>query len=195
MWAERGRFPSVGLRLAGAALVSLFSWPAAGEPPAAPRPVVSFQIELPRLVELDSIGGRDLLATGNATTNGLVSGLSFDLGSYGVAGASRPQALRARVVRRVDKLWRVALEGSRKEPDAHEVRVELIAPDGTVGALGVAGEPAAKIAIRAVPLNPVRIEEGGAAFLQGGVELELDLATARQAGRYEGSISVTVIPR
>lgn len=195
MWAERGRFPSIGLRLAGAALVSLLAWPAAGVPPTSPRPAVGFQIELPRLVELDSIGGRDLLATGNAPTNGLVTGLSFDLGSYGAAGASRPQALRARVVRRVEKLWRVALDGSTKEPDAHEVRVELIAPDGTLGALGVAGEPSAKIAIRAVPLNPVRIEEGGTAFLQGGVELELDLATARQAGRYEGAISVTVIPR
>ena len=195
MRAERGRLPSIGLRLVGASLVSLLVWPAVGEPPASPRPTAGFQIELPRLVELDSIGGRDLLATGNATTNGTLSGLSFDLGSYGAAGANRSQALRARVVRRVEQLWRVPLGGPAKAPDSYEVRIELIAPDGTVGALGVAGDPAAKVATRAVPLHPVRIEEGGAAFLQGGVELELDLATARQAGRYEGSISVTVIPR
>lgn len=195
MRAERGRLPSIGLRLAGAVLVSLFSWPAGGEPPVSPRPALGIQIELPPLVELDPIGGRDLLAAGNAATNGLVSGLSFDLGSYDSAGGNRPQALRARVIRRVEKVWRVAVARSTKTLDSYEVRVELIAPDGTVGALGVAGDPSAKLAARIVPLHPARIEEGGTAFLQGGVELELDLAAAERAGRYEGSLSVTILPR
>lgn len=195
MRAERGRLPSIGLRLAGVALVTLCSWQAGAEPTAPARPAVVFQIELPPLVELESIGGRDLLGAGNAPTNGLASGLSFDLGSYSATGANRPQALRARVVRRVEKLWRVAVESSMKAPESYEVRVELIAPDGTVGALGITGHPAAKLAARVVPLLPVRVEEGGAAFLQGGVELELDLAAAAQAGRYEGSLSVTLLPR
>ncbi len=195
MRAERGRLPSIGLWLAGATLISFFSSPAAGEPPVSPRPSLGFQIELPPLVELDPIGGRDLLATGNAATNGLVSGLSFDLGRYDSAGGNRPQALRARVIRRVEKVWRVAVSRSTQTSDSYEVRVELIAPDGTVGALGVAGDPSAKLAARIVPLHPVRIDEGGTAFLQGGVELELDLAAAERSGRYEGSLSVTLLPR
>jgi hypothetical protein len=195
MRAERGSLPSIGLRLAGAALVSLFSWQAGGEPAAPPRPAVVFQIELPPLVELDSIGGRDLLAAGNAATIGLGSGLSFDLGGYTSAGGNRPPAFRARAVRRVEKLWRVAVESSTLAPQSYEVRVDVIAPDGTSGALGIPGDPASKLAARIVPLHPVRIEEGGATFLQGGVELELDLAAAERAGRYEGSLSVTLLPR
>lgn len=194
MRAERGSLPSIGLRLAGAALVSLCSWQAGGEP-APPRPAVVFQIELPPLVELDSIGGRDLLAPGNVATSGLVSDLSFDLGTYTSAGGNRPSAFRARAVRRVEKLWRVAVVSSTKAPESYEVRVELMAPDGTAGALGIPGDPGSKLAARIVPLHPVRVEEGGATFLQGGVELELDLAAAERAGRYEGSISVTLLPR
>ncbi len=146
-------------------------------------------------MELDSIGGRDLLAAGNAATIGPVSGLSFDLGAYTSAGGNRPPAFRARAVRRVEKLWRVAIESSPKAPESYEVRVEVIAPDGTIGALGIPGEPASKLAVRIVPLHPIQIEEGGATFLQGGVELELDLAAAERAGRYEGSLSVTLLPR
>lgn len=195
MRVERGSLPSIGLRLAGATLFLLCSWRAGAEPVAHPRPVVDFQIELPPLVELDSIGGRDLLAAGSVATNGLGSGLSSDLGTYGAAGGKRPPAFRARAVRRVEKLWRVAVDGSTKVPGSYEVRVELIAPDGTVGALGIPGDPASKLAARIVPLQPVRIEEGGATFLQGGAELELDLAAAERAGRYEGSLSVTLLPR
>jgi hypothetical protein len=195
LWAERGSLPSIGLRLTGAALVLLFSSQAGGEPVAPSRPAVAIQIELPPLVELDSIGGRDLLAAGNVATSGPGSGLSFDLGGYTSAGGNRPPAFRARVVRRVEKLWRVAVEGSTTAPESYEVRVDVIAPDGTAGVLGIPGDPASRLAARIVPLHPVRIEEGGATFLQGGVELELDLAAADRAGRYEGSLSVTLLPR
>ena len=95
------------------------------------------------------------------------------------------------VSRSVSSLWRMALP--EQDRGSLEVSYEIVGANGAAGCLSHVVEPEAEIWVTVRPLQPtVLSSDGQTALLEGGDDLDLDLARARSAGTYAGTLRVTI---
>lgn len=133
--------------------------------------------------EYRSTGAR----TGAASFTG--RGFTADFG-----GAFSQAELTPEVRRRLTGLWQL-----RIPPDMHpadiRVRYEVVAPDGRVGSLRHReSDHHIPATVHAEPVRILR-HEGPMVVIEGAAELVVDITDLRRAGRYGGTIRVTVEPR
>jgi hypothetical protein len=140
------------------------------------------QVE-PRL-ELPAVHVAELMTAGRS---------AVALGGWtGRADAFGVEAPRTRVVRRLPALWRLRLEPGQ-EPGRLGVQYEILTPDGRPDRLATPGrdDSEVRVALRPIPPLVVSVDDQGT-VVEGGVVLELDLDAVRAAGRYGGTLQVTL---
>jgi len=143
------------------------------------------RIQIEPTIRLEEIRADELLP--DATQR------AISLGSYARGGAvPAGRTMDPGIVRHVPVLWRMYVPDERLI-ESLEVRVQMIAPDGSPGRLGTTD--GTRSAIRAVARStpPVVVErDGDGAVVQGGLTLLLDLEEIRNAGTYTGTLSITI---
>lgn len=106
-------------------------------------------------------------------------------------GSMASPTIRTRIVRELPALWRMRLPEDLTIGQV-DVRYELTAPDGRVGRL-VAADGPESVLTELRPLVPVVVSsDSGGAIVEGGLTLYLDLGSVRTAGRYTGTLTVTL---
>jgi hypothetical protein len=116
-----------------------------------------------------------------ATANGYGVNPTLDLGSFS-----------ATVVRTVQSLWRLRVPSSTSGDDL-DVSYEVIGANGHRGCLNNEDRPSSEILVTVHPTAPLVTQRGKHwAFVEGSVVLNLDISSARNAGRYSGTIIVTI---
>ncbi|MDX1389720.1 MAG: hypothetical protein R3344_11060, partial [Acidobacteriota bacterium] len=112
----------------------------------------------------------------------------YPAGGFSAAGP----AFDARVVRRLPSIWWMRL----RDPDELDnlgVRLDLTAIDGTRDRLGHSGTNDSQIRVLIQPIDPVVTRDDvDSVVVEGGAYLILDLSEVRSAGRYSGTLTVTV---
>ncbi|MFV2072548.1 MAG: hypothetical protein ACC742_07845 [Thermoanaerobaculales bacterium] len=107
---------------------------------------------------------------------------------------SPPTGAPITVVRReISPLWHLRVRGDSSLPFTR-VEYDLIGANGRHGVLSHSANDTSVIEVRVVEL-PLRVSDRatGLGTVEGGVILEMDLGHAVEAGRYSGSLRVTVI--
>ena len=102
------------------------------------------------------------------------------------------QPLDTRVTRGIASLWQYLLpEGG--DPNSLDIALGMVAANGEADRLSLANGNPGWIAIKLEPTRPTLVSKTKRGLLlEGGALLELDLANARQAGRYVGTLIVTI---
>ena len=121
------------------------------------------------------------------------SGRAVSLGSWNARNAALPSgAVRTRIVRRLPAFWRMRLPDDLTVGQI-DVRYELTAPDGRVGRLVAADGQQSEVRAELRALAPVVVSrDADGAIVEGGLTLYLDLESVRTAGRYTGTLTVTL---
>lgn len=121
------------------------------------------------------------------------SGRAVSLGSWNARNAALPSgAVRTRIVRRLPAFWRMRLPDDLTVGQI-DVRYELTAPDGRVGCLVAADGPQSEVRAELRALAPVVVSrDADGTIVEGGLTLYLDLESVRTAGRYTGTLTVTL---
>lgn len=191
------RLPSgTSLRLfLGLLLVSA----AAVDDTAAQRDDRGFR-ELPRLPELrETVGVLEVASSielermlvDEVLAGGPYQARSLGTWTSGTAQLGMPR-VETEIVRSVPAVWRMRLPD---EPSLHtlDVRYTVVGNDGRQHVLTADHDTGSTIGVRAVPVPPAVVQadlEG--TIIEGGLILYLDLAEVRTAGRYSGTITVTL---
>lgn len=118
---------------------------------------------------------------------------AVSMGTWRAGNASMGSgAFRARIVRRLPVLWRMRLpEGLTV--DQIDVRYEVTAPDGRPGRLVAVDGPQSEVRTELHAVGPFVVSrDADGAIVEGGLTLYLDLASVRMAGRYTGTLTVTL---
>jgi hypothetical protein len=119
------------------------------------------------------------------------TGLALSMGRWRVVGPAVQGLLRSEVARRVPALWRLRLDSG--QPAALDVTCTVIGADGRPGRLTSLDYPDAAIAVTARALPPSVVDRDDAGIIvEGSAELTLGLDATRVAGRYAGTLTVTV---
>ena len=146
---------------------------------------------------LESVTSFDFGERAGAQPDRAPAALSASLGASGRLAtrfSAPPTGDPITVVRReIDSLWRLKTRGS--DPLAFtRVDYDVIGANGERGVLSHVANERSVIAVRVVEL-PARVTDrpGGALTVEGGVMLEMDLRQASEAGRYGGTLRVTVV--
>ena len=96
------------------------------------------------------------------------------------------------IVRSVGSVWRMRLPD---EPSLHtlDVRYEVVGNDGRHHVLTAENDIESTIGVRVQPVPPAVVRSDlESTIIEGGLILYLDLAGVRTAGRYSGTITVTL---
>jgi hypothetical protein len=122
---------------------------------------------------------------------GTEASASFTMGPWHSGGVAAPTALRVDVARQIPAIWRMRLPDGQLA--ALDVSCTVTGADGRPGRLTSLDRPDAEIAVtaRALPPSVVDRDDGGI-MVEGGAELLLRIDAARVAGRYAGTLTVTV---
>ncbi|MCD4749136.1 MAG: hypothetical protein K8R59_07165 [Thermoanaerobaculales bacterium] len=144
-----------------------------------------------RDVKLDRITLRELLPSrsGNSST----AELALNMGAWR-EGASicDVSPVTTTLMRTIPSLWRMKISNA-EDNGALDVSYEIKGANGRHGILSNDGRSDSEIRVATQPLAPIITEYGdGSNIVEGGVVLYLDIANARSAGRYSGTITVTV---
>jgi hypothetical protein len=134
-------------------------------------------------IRLEPVSIRELLPTAQAISAGHWSG----------SASSLTQSLAApRLVRRVPSMWRIRLpESQAAQP--FDVQYSIEGADGTPGRLTSESSVHSSIAVQLRPIPPLTTRgSDDSETAEGGVVLYLDLEDVRSAGRYRGTMTVTV---
>lgn len=104
-----------------------------------------------------------------------------------------PVMLRSWIVRRdLPELWSTSLDAGESAADL-DVSLQIIGEDGRVGVLSQGEQASGEVRARAIPLPPQEsLERDGSHRVSGGGVLVLDLADVRRAGRYRGTLVITI---
>ena len=99
----------------------------------------------------------------------------------------------AKVVRReLPDVWQLRMLGEAR-PEDLAVSYELRSANGHLGYLSHHQQPEVEIEVKIRPLPPLVVAADTSGFLvQGGVELEIEVASVRMAGAYGGTLEVTL---
>ncbi|MDX1388367.1 MAG: hypothetical protein R3344_04210 [Acidobacteriota bacterium] len=142
-------------------------------------------VRLASTVRLDPVEPSEMLADGVS--------LSISEGRYrpGGFGPDGP-AFDAQIVRRLPAIWWMRLRDP-SELDSLGVRLDLTSVDGSRDRLGHSLEHESEIRVTVRPLDPVvSRDDVDSVVIEGGALLILDLSEVRSAGRYTGTLTVTV---
>ncbi len=157
----------------------------------------SSELWIERHARLEPVTSVDFGGGAGARPEQAPESLATSLGGRGrltTGFAAPPVGPSTFVVRReVDGLWRVRSRGPGAAV-ATRVDYDFIGANGEPGVLSHVTDDRSVIPVRVVEL-PQRVRErpGGGATVEGGVMLEMDLARAREAGGYGGTLLVTVV--
>ncbi len=111
---------------------------------------------------------------------------------FAARGAGRFPDLPTKVTRELPDLWRLWLPNDAS-PSALEVSYELVSARGRRDRLSHRDSEPSEIEVRVRPIPPaVTARDGAGKELEGGVVLELDVAPARAAGTYLGTLTITI---
>lgn len=146
------------------------------------RPAAGVMVIEPR-IRLEPVSVRELLPASQAIVAGQWSGQSSNL----TASLGLPP-----LVRRVPTMWRMRLsENQATQP--FDVQYSIEGLDGTPGRLTSESSVDSSIGVQLRPIPALTTREADdAESAQGGVVLYLDLEDVRSAGRYRGTLTVTV---
>ena len=185
-----------GRRCALAGGAALLAWlPLGAEPAPQPiRPDVDLfgadelhlgAVRVAPAVRLEPVEPSEMLADGDSFS---IAEGRYPAGGFSAAGP----AFDARVVRRLPSIWWMRL----RDPDELDnlgVRLDLTAIDGTRDRLGHSGTNDSQIRVLIQPIDPVVTRDDvDSVVVEGGAYLILDLSEVRSAGRYSGTLTVTV---
>lgn len=150
--------------------------------PSADRPGV---LQLESRLSLPRVTLAELLPSErNAVSLGRWSGrgLTVDSGS----------SVRTQIVRRLPTVWRVRLaEG--QDPYRLDVQYEISSLDGRPDRLGSAENGESEVRVELRPIPPIVVPDAGdGPVVEGGLVLYVDLESVRSAGRYTGTLTVTL---
>jgi hypothetical protein len=135
-------------------------------------------------ISLPRVTPAELLPAGrNAVSLGRWSGRAADFDGDGV---------RTRIVRRLPTVWRMRLaEG--QEPHRLDVQYEISSLDGRPDRLVSADGGASEVRVELRPIPPLVVPDAGeGTVVEGGLVLYVDLESVRSAGRYTGTLTVTL---
>ena len=187
--AARGR--AIGLAIAAALATSSIAAPQTGaaSPPSV-QLIVPEQIGetvLATRVELPPIRAFELGLAGPAQAQPVLGGGH----SMNRAVAELP-SLTLTVERELPGLWRLRVPAGMRL-GATLVSYQIVAGSGAAGRLSNVELPEEGIPVRVVGSGPLVVEsDEESAVLEGGATLHLDLSEVRHAGRYVGTIQVTM---
>lgn len=152
-----------------------------GSPPPSPGP--DLRIE-PRL-------SLERISTAELTGYGRGKALALGSSSFGRWGLDvSPWIIE--IERELPSIWSLRLD-PKDAPGAVDVSYELVAGNGHEGALSHRERPDSEIQVLIEPGIPeIRDEGPGEAVLEGGAVLRLRIEGAHVAGRYSGTLIVTV---
>lgn len=101
-------------------------------------------------------------------------------------------SLTLTVERELAALWRIRVSAGARLPSI-QIGYQVVAGNGAIGRLSNAELPEEEIPVRVVGSAPSVIEsDEESTVLEGGATLFLDLSKVRHAGRYVGSVQVTL---
>jgi len=152
-----------------------------------PGPVFSWE----RNFSLDRVTVQELVLSGSLKSSS--SGLAVSMGAYnrGSAGFDVPPVATT-LVRSIPSLWRVQIP-TAEDADAIDVTYEVEGANGHRNSLSNEMCEDSEISVTAQPLAPIVTDYGhGSTTIEGGVVLYLDIANARSAGRYSGTVTVAI---
>lgn len=190
---RRSPFPGAAALLVAALLGS----PVAADPPggaafradAGALPGGGLAME-PRLT-LAAIHPRELSESASVAFSGGAAPLSSAFAGFDAPLPRREPELRTVVEREIPELWQLRIS-SEAVPELLDVRYDVVSARGRPDRLSHR-EAESEIRVRVVPIRPrVVRRDGDGAIVEGGVVLELDVAAARVAGTYLGTITATV---
>jgi hypothetical protein len=147
------------------------------------------KLKLPRNLHFEPITLQELVGIGGA---------SDDLGVWTEAALlnSIPQFPEPIVVRTVSTLWQLKIgqlnKGNGTDPVAIDVGYEMVASNGSQDALSNVDHPGEEISVDLVPTEPISFIRGNNQLIEAGASFHLKLGSARAAGAYRGSLTVTV---
>jgi hypothetical protein len=141
-------------------------------------------LQLESRISLPRVTLAELLPAGrNAISLGRWSGRGSTIDSAGV---------RTRIVRRLPTVWRMRLaEG--QELHRLDVQYEISSLDGRPDRLVSADGEESEVRVELRPIPPLVVPDAGAGpVVEGGLVLYVDLESVRSAGRYTGTLTVTL---
>jgi hypothetical protein len=147
------------------------------------------KLKLPRNLQFEPITLQELVGIG---------GPSDDLGAWTETALfnSIPQFPEPIVVRTVSTLWQLKIgqlnKGNGADPVAIDVGYEMVASNGSRDALSNVAHPSEEISVELVPTEPISFIRGNNQLIEAGASFHLELGSARAAGVYRGSLTVTV---
>jgi hypothetical protein len=98
----------------------------------------------------------------------------------------------AMVIRELPGLWRLET-GPDVDTSAMDVRYHILSADGSGSCIGHEQDHDSMLCMQVRPRQPRIIDRDDRhTLIEGGVQLEIDLRSARRAGRYSGTLSYTV---
>ncbi len=150
--------------------------------------------ESPRRLVVEREGGFSLERVRANELHGGGSDLALRLGLRPRGGgAFRTPSLNTMVFRDLPHLWSLEVQGGEKPRDLR-VMTELRSPTGEENQLSHERHPELLLPVRVEERLPRWVEDArGRAHLEGGARLTLDLSTITSAGRYRGTLTITVI--
>ena len=96
------------------------------------------------------------------------------------------------VTREIRDLWQLRLPPGTS-PAALDVAYDLVSASGREDRMSHRERADSEIRVRLEPIAPQVLEiDGGGTLIQGGVALLLDVAPARTAGSYAGTLTATI---
>lgn len=133
--------------------------------------------------ELAPVDARELLLGGPAQA---LAGLWK--GRLAPPGFPGTQLLR----RELPALWQLRV-GSEEQVRDLDVHYEITSPEGQRNSLRHSEDHSSQITVRLIEQPPVVVRtESDHSLVQGGVTLELQVGAVRYAGKYQGTLTVTV---
>ena len=118
---------------------------------------------------------------------------AISLGRYsGSARAFESSGVTTQIVRRLPAVWRLRLPDGQF-PDQLDVQYEITGPDGRSGRLVSDGGTQSEVRVQLRAIPPAIVSQGlDGAVVEGGLVLYMDLESVRAAGRYSGTLTVTL---
>jgi len=105
---------------------------------------------------------------------------------------TRLQPIEAHIVRNLPSVWRMRVR-DMEAVDGLDVRYEIADASGRPGVLSAEDGSGSEIRIHVDSLAPtVVLQDASGTVLEGALILRLDVENARTAGRYTGTLTVTV---
>ena len=118
---------------------------------------------------------------------------AISMGAWSAGTASMGSgAFQTRIVRQLPVLWRMRLPDGLTVGQI-DVRYEVTAPDGRLGRLVAVDGPQSEVRTELHAVGPFVVSrDADGAIVEGGLTLYLDLESVRTAGRYTGTLTVTL---